>query len=56
MSRTYKDRGYRRRTVKNSFYQKMLKLLGEDFRYRKKDRNITKMLRRKLEKIGDTNE
>lgn len=25
MSRTYKDRGYRRRIVKNSLYQKMLK-------------------------------
>ena len=56
MSRTYKDRGYRRRIVKNSLYQKMLKLLGEYFRYRKKDRNITKRLRIKLEKIGDTNE
>lgn len=56
MSRTYKDRGYRRRIVKNSLYQKMLKLWGEDFVNRKKDRTITKRLRRKLERLGDTNE
>lgn len=56
MSRTYKYRRYRRRIVKNSLYQKMLKLWGEDFRYIKKDRNITKRLRRKLERLGDTNE
>lgn len=56
MSRTYKDRGYRRRIVKNSLYQKMLKLWGEDFVHRKKDRTITKRLRRKLERLGDTNE
>lgn len=55
MSRTYKDRGYRRRIVKNSLYQKMLKLWGEDFVHRKKDRTITKRLRRKLERLGDTN-
>ena len=57
MSRTYKDRGYnrgyRRRIVKNSLYQKMLKLWGEDFMHRKKDRTITKRLRRKLERLGD---
>ena len=52
MSRTYKDRGYRR-IVKNSLYQKMLKLWGEDFMHRKKDRSITKRLRRKLERLGD---
>lgn len=53
MSRTYKDRGYRRRIVKNSLYQKMLKLWGEDFTYKNKNRSITKRLRIKLEKLGD---
>lgn len=55
MSRTYKYRGYRRRIVKNSLYKKMLGMWGEDFWHKKKDRTITKRLRRKLEKLGDTN-
>lgn len=55
MSRTYKDRMHRRRFVKNSLYKKVLKLLGEDFWHKKKDRTITKRLRRKLEKLGDKN-
>lgn len=56
MSRTYKDKVHRRRIVKNSLYQKMLKMWCEDFWHKKKDRTITKRLRRKLEKLGDTNE
>lgn len=56
MSRTYKDRIHRRRWVKNSLYQKMLRLWGDDFWHKKKDRTITKRLRRKLEKLGDIND
>lgn len=56
MSRTYKDRMHRRRFVKNSLYKKVLKLWGEDFWHKKKDRTITKRLRRKLERLVDTNE
>ena len=52
MSRTYKDRGKRRRIVKNSLYKKMLRMWGEDFWHRKRDRTITKRLRRKLERLG----
>lgn len=56
MSRTYKDRMHRRRFVQNSLYQKMLKLWGDDFWHGKKDKTITKRLRRKLERLVDTNE
>lgn len=53
MSRTYKDRGKRRRIVKNSLYKKMLRMWGEDFWHRKKDKTITKRLRRKIERLGE---
>lgn len=53
MSRTYKDRIHRRRFVKNSMYQKMLRILGEDFFHKRKDKTITKRLRRKLERRED---
>lgn len=53
MSRTYKDRVHRRRFVKNSMYQKMLRILSDDFFHKRKDRTITKRLRRKLEKGDD---
>ncbi len=54
MSRTYKDKpGYRRRIVKNSLYKKELSLLGEDFYGKRKDRTISRHLRRKLKrKLG----
>ena len=48
MSRTYKDRGYRRRLVKNSLYKKQLNLWGEDFQHKRKDRQISRRLRAKL--------
>lgn len=53
MSRTYKDKAHRRRLVKNSLYKKMLHLWGEDFWHKRKDRTITKRLRRKLENRDD---
>lgn len=60
MSRTYKDRGYRRRLVKNSLYKKELSLWGEDFHHKRKDRQISRRLRAKLKdrflKEGDVND
>lgn len=60
MSRTYKDRGYRRRLVKNSLYKKELSLWGEDFKHKRKDKQITRRLRAKLKdrllKESDKNE
>ena len=48
MSRTYKDRGYQRRLVKNSLYKKELRLWGEDFHHRRKNKQINRRLRAKL--------
>ena len=48
MSRTYKDRHYKRRQVKNSLYKKELSLWGEDFHHKRKDRQISRRLRAKL--------
>ena len=51
MSRTYKDRGKRRRIVKNSLYKKVLRIWGEDFSSKKgKKRILSKLLRRRLER------
>ena len=54
MSRTYKDKGHKRRIVKNSLYKKVLHLWGEDFNHKRKDRTISRHLRKKLK--GDNNE
>jgi hypothetical protein len=54
MSRTYKDKGHKRRIVKNSLYKKFLHLWGEDFKHKRKDRTISRHLRKKLK--GDNNE
>lgn len=52
MSRTYKDRpGYRRRLVKNSLYKKTLHIWGEDFTCKRKDRTLSRRLRRKLKTL-----
>lgn len=48
MSRTYKDRGYKRRLVKNSLYKKELSLWGEDFKHKRKNKQINRRLRAKL--------
>lgn len=45
MSRTYKDESKRRRIVKNSYYEKILHIWGEDFRCKRKDRSINKLAR-----------
>lgn len=51
MSRTHKDKpGRKRRLVKNSLYKKYVHVLGEDFKHKKKDKTITRVLRRKLKK------
>ena len=47
MSKTYKDRGWRRRIVKNSLYKKELHIWGEDFSGKRKDREINRRLRAK---------
>ena len=49
MSRTYKDMPRKkRRIVKNSLYKKFLHLWGDDFSSKRKDRTISRHLRRKL--------
>ena len=48
MSRTFKDRGYRRRLVKNSLYKKELSLWADDFKHKRKIREINRRLRAKL--------
>ena len=50
MSRTYKDTGNNRRIVKNSLYKKELSICGEDFYHRRKDKTISRHLRRKLKR------
>lgn len=50
MSRTYKDEGKNRRIVKNSLYKKELSMWGEDFYHKKKDKTISRHLRRKLKR------
>lgn len=50
MGKTYKDRGRRRRIVKNSIYKKFLGLWGEDFHHKRKDREISRHLRVKLKR------
>lgn len=53
MSRTYKDRGFQWRNIKNKLYKSMLHLWSEDFGHRKKNRIISRRLRRKLNKVGE---
>ena len=48
MSRTYKDTGHQYRIIKNSLYKKHLHLWSEDFGHRRKDRTISRHLRKKL--------
>mgnify|MGYP005801684437 CR=1 FL=1 len=49
MSRTYKDRGYRRKAVRNSFLQKILMRYGDDFGgNRKKDKMLSRTIRKRL--------
>jgi hypothetical protein len=50
MSRTYKDRGYQFRKVKNSLYKKTLHLWNEDFNHKRKDKSLSRRLRVKLKK------
>ena len=53
MSRTYKDRGFQWRYIKNKLYKSMLHMLNDDFTFRKKDRRISRRLRRKINR-GET--
>ena len=48
MSRTYKDRGFQWRNIKNKLYKSMLNMWNDDFSFRKKDRRISRRLRRKI--------
>ena len=50
MSRTYKDRHTKRRIVKNSIYKKVLNIWGEDFHHKRKDRNLNRLLRKRLKR------
>jgi len=50
MSRTYKDTGKNWRYIKNSLYKKELSLYSEDIVGKRKDKRISRHLRKKLKR------
>ncbi|MBO5138695.1 MAG: hypothetical protein J6B89_03535 [Bacilli bacterium] len=51
MSRTYKDRSYHRKKVKNSFMQKICMCYCDDFGgTKKKDKTLNGLIRQRLKK------
>lgn len=63
MSRTYKDRNRQWRVIRNSMIKKILECYSEDIVGKKKDRTLSRKLRKRLKKIdkkeiigGDNNE
>ena len=51
MSRTYKDRNRQWRVIRNSMIKKILECYSEDIVGKKKDRTLSRKLRKKLKKI-----
>ena len=52
MSRTFKDRGYQRKKVKNSFLQKICMSYSDDFKAKNSGRAYThSMIRHRIKKI-----
>lgn len=53
MSRTYKDKNRQRRVIRNSMIKKMLECYSEDIVGKKKDRTLSRKLRKRLKKIDN---
>ena len=53
MSRTKKDRNNQRRIVKNSLLKKILNCYSEDIVGRRKNRKLSKKMRRRLKRLSD---
>lgn len=51
MSRTYKDRNRQWRVIRNSMIKKMLECYSEDIIGKKKDRTLSRKLRKRLKRI-----
>ena len=51
MSRTYKDRNRQWRVIRNSMIKKILECYSEDIVGKKKDRTLSRKLRKKLKRI-----
>lgn len=63
MSRTYKDRNRQWRVIRNSMIKKILECYSDDIVGRKKDRKLSRKLRKRLKRVankeiigGDNNE
>lgn len=54
MSRTYKDRGYRRKKVKNAFLQKICMSYSDDFKGRNSKRVYKNgMIRQRIKRLDN---
>lgn len=53
MSRTYKDRNRQWRVIRNSMIKKILECYSDDIVGRKKDRKLSRKLRKRLKKIDN---
>lgn len=51
MSRTYKDRNRQWRVIKNSMIKKILECYSDDIVGRKKDRKLSRKLRKRLKRV-----
>lgn len=53
MSRTYKDRNRQRRVIRNSMIKKMLECYSEDIVGKKKNRTLSRKLRKRLKRFDN---
>ena len=53
MSRTYKDRDKQWRVIRNSNIKKILECYSDDIVGRRKDRKLSRKLRKKLKRIAN---
>lgn len=51
MSRTYKDRNRQWRVIRNSMIKKILECYSDDIVGRKKDRKLSRKLRKRLKRV-----
>lgn len=51
MSRTYKDRNRQWRVIRNSMIKKILKCYSDDIVGKKKDRTLSRKIRKRLKRI-----
>lgn len=53
MSRTYKDRNRQWRVIRNSMIKKILECYSDDIVGKKKDRTLSRKLRKRLKRINN---